>query len=80
MFFKMEKENALRIVFVISVIGILFSGFLSYEEIFRKSCAIGGCSYVLGFPACVYGFFMYLIVFIVSLSGLYSRNGKKKRR
>ena len=59
---------------ILSLAGILFSGYLSYGELFRKSCYIGGCSTVGGVPACVYGFVMYLLVFLVSLAGLRSRS------
>ena len=69
----MNKELALKIINGISVVGMLFSGYLSYSEIFTKVCAIGGCSILGGVPACVYGFFMYLLVFIVSLIGILSK-------
>ncbi len=76
----MRKETALKVVMCISIAGMLFSGFLTYNEMFRGSCAIGGCSYVLGFPACVYGFVMYAIVFIICLLGLYYGETEKKRK
>ncbi len=53
---------------------MLFSGYLSYGELFKKSCYMGGCSLVAGYPACVYGFVMYLIVFIVAILGLKHKN------
>ena len=59
---------------IISLLGLLFSGYLSYGELFSKSCYIGGCSSVGGVPACVYGFVMYLFVFLISIAGLRSRN------
>jgi len=66
----MKKDIALKTILVISVLGLLFSGYLSYAELIKGTCTIGGCSYVLGFPACVYGFVMYLIVLIISILGL----------
>ena len=66
----MEPQMSLKIILALSVVGLLFSGYLSYSELFGGSCPIGGCSSVAGVPACVYGFFMYLVVFIVSLLGL----------
>jgi len=72
----MRKECALKIILIISIAGMLFSGYLSYSELFKGSCLFGGnCTSVASIPACVYGFFMYLIVFIISLLGL-----KDKRR
>jgi uncharacterized membrane protein len=68
----MEKHTALKIIAWISLAGLFFSGYLSYSEIFNKICALGTCSSVSGIPACVYGFFMYLILLIVSVIGLNS--------
>jgi uncharacterized membrane protein len=69
----MRARLALKIVFLISIAGLLFSGYLSFSELFRKTCPLGGCSYMLGLPVCVYGFIMYLAVFIISLLGLTSK-------
>jgi uncharacterized membrane protein len=67
----MKKEIALKVIFWISLAGILFSGYLSYSELFLGVCVLGeGCSFVLGLPSCVYGFAMYLIIFIISLLSL----------
>lgn len=71
----MKKELALKIIIWISVAGMLFSGYLSYGELFAQTCyaselGMGSCRAVVGIPACVYGFFMYLIVFIVGILGL----------
>ena len=68
----MRKQLALQVVMVISIIGILFSGFLSYEELFAGSCNLGfvTCGAKIGsLPACVYGLVMYLTVFIVAFLG-----------
>jgi len=69
----MTKKLALKIILIISIAGLLFSGYLSYGELIQNSCPVGGCSFVLGAPACVYGFAMYLIVFIISFIGLKSK-------
>ena len=66
----MDKQLSLKIICGISVAGMLFSGYLSYGEVFAKVCPIGGCSMLLGVPVCVYGFFMYLAVFTVSAWGI----------
>jgi len=66
----MRKEVALKIVAWLSVFGMLFSGYLSYSELFRQYCVLGTCTNVAGVPACVYGFFMYLIVFVISILGM----------
>lgn len=67
----MKKTTALKTIMIISIAGMLFSGYLSYTELFRGTCAIGGgCSTLGGLPTCVYGFVMYLIVFIITIAGI----------
>jgi len=67
----MKKETALKTIMWISVAGMLFSGYLSYTELFQKVCALGGtCPSVAKIPACVYGFVMYAIVFVICILGL----------
>lgn len=69
----MKAGTSLKIIIVISILGMLFSGYLSYSELFASTCPLGGCASVAKIPACVYGFFMYLVVFLVSLLGLSGR-------
>jgi len=69
----LNKTNALKAILGISIAGLLFSGYLSYSELFSKTCPFGGCSNLLGIPVCIYGFMMYLIVFIISIFGLKSK-------
>ena len=65
------KKLALKIIMWTSVAGMAFSGYLSYFELFRKVCPVGGgCSNLLGLPVCVYGLGMYIAVFVISLLGL----------
>jgi uncharacterized membrane protein len=69
----MSKDLILKIILIVSVVGVLFSGYLSYSEVFKQTCLLGGCSNVGGIPTCVYGFVMYTIIFILSLIGLKSK-------
>ena len=67
----MGKQTALKAILWISIAGMLFSGYLSYSELFLGVCALGeGCKFILGLPSCVYGFVMYLVVFIIAYSGI----------
>jgi uncharacterized membrane protein len=69
-----KQKTALKTILGISIAGMLFSGYLSYSELFKGTCAIGGgCSMLAGLPTCVYGFVMYLIVFIIAILGLRSK-------
>jgi uncharacterized membrane protein len=73
----MKKQTALLVILIISIAGLLFSGYLSYSELFAGTCPFGGCGGLLGIPVCVYGFTMYLAVFIIAICGLKS---KERRR
>lgn len=51
--------------------GLLFSGYLSAVKYLTNTCALSEpCPYFLGYPACWYGFGMYLIIFSVALLAL----------
>ena len=74
----MNKNTALKTIFGISIAGMLFSGYLSYTELFAGFCGsaelgMGACSNVFQIPACVYGFIMYILVFVISLLGIKSK-------
>jgi ABC-type phosphate transport system permease subunit len=67
----MKSKNSIIVILIVSLIGLLFSGFLSYMELVPKKCVMAGtCALVSGIPACVYGFFMYLIIFLFSICAL----------
>jgi len=67
-------RRALYVILAVSLFGVAFSGTLSYREVFGHSTAVcpspGAPGTVFGYPACVYGFFMYLIVAGLALAGL----------
>jgi hypothetical protein len=71
----MVVKRALQFVCALSLLGTLFSGTLSYKELFGSgglTCPSPGApGTLLGYPACVYGFFMFLLLFIISAAGLF---------
>lgn len=74
----MKRKVALIVILCISIAGVLFSGYLSYTEIFAGFCGaselgMGNCTNVFQIPACVYGLVMYLAVLIISICGLRSK-------
>jgi len=73
----MKKQTALKTLFWVSLVGVLFSGYLSYTEIFQQVCALGSlgtCSTkVFTLPSCVYGLVMYIVILIFSIIGLRSK-------
>ena len=76
----MTAKLALQIILAIALFGTAFSGVLSYHELFGSATmtcpAPGAPGTVLGYPACVYGFFMYLAVGAVAVAGL--RAGRRQ--
>ena len=77
-------KRALQIILGISLFGVAFSGALSYREIFGQTAAVcpspGAPGTVFGYPACVYGFFMYLIVAGTAVTGLVAGRRSHARR
>ncbi len=60
-----------KIIFFLGLAGLLFSGYLSSIKLFTSTCAFNEpCPYFLGYPACYFGFGMFLIIFISALLGL----------
>jgi hypothetical protein len=74
-------RRALYVILAISLLGVAFSGTLAYREVFGHPAAVcpspGAPGPVLGYPACVYGFFMYLVIAGTSLAGLIA--GRRSR-
>ena len=55
-------------ILVVSLAGVLFSGYLSIVKLLTKTCALNEpCPYLLGYPACWYGFMMFLIIFVTTI-------------
>jgi len=61
-----EDKLALNVLLYVSILGILFSAYYTYQELFVIKC-VGGCVYSLGIPTCIYGFVMYLIINICAI-------------
>jgi hypothetical protein len=65
---------ALIVILLLGLGGLAFSGYLSYGEVFTAggaSCPSPGApGTVFGYPACVYGFFMYLAIVLAAALGL----------
>jgi hypothetical protein len=61
---KLAKHTQLYM----SILGVLFSGFYSYQEIFNPICG-KYCHYQLGLPTCIYGLVVFLaVLFFVAKS------------
>jgi uncharacterized membrane protein len=70
----MTAKKALQLILAVSLFGVAFSGALTYKELFGAGAATcpapGAPGTVFGYPACVYGFFMYIILAGLAVAGL----------
>jgi len=77
-------RRALYIILGISLFGVAFSGTLTYRELFSHTAAAcpspGAPGTILGYPACVYGFFMYLVITGVAVAGLIAGRRSRSRQ
>ncbi|HEX6050566.1 MAG TPA: hypothetical protein VFZ21_14905, partial [Gemmatimonadaceae bacterium] len=64
----MNATRALQVILGLSLFGTAFSGVLTYQELFGASAlscpAPGAPGTVFGYPACVYGFFLYAAIVV----------------
>lgn len=66
-------------IYTLSLLGTIFSGFLSGVKFFTNTCALGEtCPLFFGKPACYFGFGMFLILFILSNVLVFRKTGQEK--
>jgi uncharacterized membrane protein len=66
MLFGVPHHKTASILMTVSILGLIFSTYTSIKELFFTTCP-GGCAYTLLIPSCIYGFVMYLAIFILSI-------------
>ena len=67
--YDMTMKRALQLILGVSFFGVVFSGVLSWQEVFMTSTAAACPS-----PGCVYGFFVYVLIASIAFWGLLSGN------
>jgi hypothetical protein len=71
-------KNRLKLIFILIIAGLIFSGYLSATKLLTDTCAFSeACPYFLGYPACWYGFGMYLTMFIFTSIALLGKSNIK---
>ncbi len=81
----MAMKRALEWILAVAIFGMSFSGYLSFREVLSSSppaqtCpAVGKPGTILGYPACVYGLFMYTAVAGLALAGLLSERRRTRQ-
>jgi len=66
----MDKNGYLKLIMLFSVFGMLFSGYLSFGELFPGAPSGFACATtstkIFGLPTCVYGLFMYMVTGVLA--------------
>lgn len=67
-------------LFLLSLAGATFSGYLSGVKLFSKTCAFGEtCPIFWGYPACYYGFALFFVLLILSAALVWGDNYKHRK-
>ena len=69
----MKAKDSLKIILVFAIAGVLFSGYLSYQELCGNGTSCQTISRILGVPVCVFGLIMYTVILLVTIIGLRSK-------
>lgn len=84
----MKHTPALIAISVFTLLGLLLSGYLSYVNLWGPGCTQGFLSSIVscggpqkvlifGQPTCVYGFFMYLAVALITIWGFTAKDNRR---
>jgi uncharacterized membrane protein len=71
---KVRSLQPVKVIFAISLLGILFAGYYVVLELFSALARGTFVFYKLGLPTCAYGLVFFIIIFSISLSALRSQN------
>lgn len=75
------KTNYFKTIVYLALAGTLFAGYLSLKKLLTSVCAFNeACPYFLGYPACWFGFGLFLIILTMSLVGLKKKNKRETLR
>ncbi|MEK6974009.1 MAG: hypothetical protein AABW41_02120 [Nanoarchaeota archaeon] len=75
----MKKRNFLSYIIIISIIGVLFAGYLTYGTFSSGNCPlIESCPYYFNLPACGYGLIIYGIILLFSLIAFINKKLQQK--
>lgn len=68
-----SRANALKFIAALSAVGMVFSGYLSYDEVWGSAASFAPEA-ISGVPSWGYGFAMYALLFIAAVLGLRSKD------
>ena len=72
---RFSLSNHAFVIFLLSIAGALFAGYLSFSKLFLGTCALNeGCNYLFGVPTCLIGFVLFVIILILAWMRLHAKN------
>jgi hypothetical protein len=75
---SMKNSRYVGTALALTFAGTLFAGYLSGVKFFSSACAFNEpCPYFLGYPACYFGFAMFLAMFAATIVSLIIRTKGK---
>ena len=70
----MKESIYIKLAFILSLCGTLFAGYLSANKFLTDTCPFNEpCPFFFGYPACYFGFGMFLFMFLISFFALIKR-------
>jgi len=65
----MNKNQIIKTSLIFSIIGVLFSGYLTISKLVLGVCPLReSCPFLLGYPVCLYGLIMFVALLISSIT------------
>jgi uncharacterized membrane protein len=71
-------KMSLALILLVSIVGLVFSGYLSYYELSGQGNSCTVTTQWFGVPACVIGFAMYLVILILAIIAAYTKGKSNK--
>ena len=72
----MKRSRYIALNVVLALAGVLFSGYMSAVKFMTSNCVFNEpCPMFLGYPACYFGFGLFLTIFLTTLGVLAGRCG-----
>lgn len=71
-----KRTSSMRVLFWVTLFGMLFTLYFSIQELFIKACQGGDCSFSFYYPSCLYCFVIFVLSFGLAryITGNYSHN------
>lgn len=76
----MTSRRAVQWIFVASLLGVAFSGVLTWREVVTGTATCAPDGAMLGYPACAYGLVLYGVIALLAGGALWVGHHEPPRR